>query len=221
MPTPQRFVPSTASICNQAIAHLGVGRQIVQISDNTDEAKACNLFYDQARDETLRAFNWPFARKWATLALVGGSTTTPVTQDYQYSYRVPTDCLRVRRIANIARQDDNRTRWPFAIGQDATGRLLYTDMPVTTGSGELLTTPQLEYTAEITDETQFDPDFVDAFSYYLAWKIAPRLTAGDQFGVGRSAYANYIDAIGRARANALNEEGLDSDPDSQFIRARY
>lgn len=218
MPTPQRFVPTTATICNMAIAHLGVGRQIVNISDNSDEAKTCNLYYDQARDQVLRDFNWPFARKWATLTLVGGTNTQRVTADWQYSYRVPTDSLRVRRIANDLRYDDNRTRVPFVLGQDATGRLIYTDLQVMTVNG--FQTPQLEYTAEITDETQFDTDFVDAFSYYLAWKIAPRLTSGDQFGVGKAAYANYREQIDKARANALNEEGLDPDPDSQFIRER-
>jgi len=56
------------TICNLALARLGDSR-IVTIGDAKPEAEYCSLFYNQTRDECLRAHPWNFATKRAALSL--------------------------------------------------------------------------------------------------------------------------------------------------------
>ncbi len=219
---PTQFVPTTTTICNQALAHLAVGKTITAITDANDQnAKACAVFYDTTRDEVLREFNWPFARRYVTLVLVGGTTTVPVTLDYQYSYRLPADCLRARRLLPGTRLDVRQTRWSFVIGSDGTGRLLYTDFPVVAATSTTPQQPQLEYTTDITDEAQFTSEFAQAVAAKLAFYLAPSLSQGGDSGkLGARAYQLYQQIINQAQANALNEQVPDPAPESGFILTR-
>lgn len=208
-------------ICNQALSHLGVSTEIQNLeTDKTAEARACRRFYDDARDQALRDFPWPFATTSGTLALV---TVNP-TSEWAYAYRLPAECLAFRRLVTgrlgAFTSDAScvdvpvpglTLRVPFRIARDAAGQLIYTDWPDAVG----------EWTTRVEDPTQYPPDFRLALSLLLATMIAPRVTGGDQFKLGARAYQLYQLEIGRAQANAANEEQPDPAPDSEFIRARY
>lgn len=198
---------STTQIANMALSHLGIGKEISNLdSERSNEALTCRRFYDNARDKTLEDFNWPFACKFETLALVGSDPTT----EWKYSYRYPTDCLKVRRIPSGIRNDNRQSRVPFKIVQDDAGHLIYTDM----------VNAQIEFTAVSNDPEQYPANFVLAFSYLLASLIAPRITGGDNFQVGEKADAKYKALIVFAMATNINEEQEEEVPDSEFIRAR-
>ena len=49
-------------------------------------------------------------------------------------------------------------------------------------------------------------DFVEALQFYLAWRIAPSVTGGDQFNLGEKARRNYAIALSTAAENAAAEE---------------
>lgn len=218
---PIQFVATSAGIANQALRHLGNSEQITGLTENSANAAACSAFYDTTRDEVLREFNWPFARRYATLVLVGGTATVPVTMDWQYSYRVPTDCLKARRLLPGTRLDVPETRWSFSIGGDSTGGLLYTEMPYVAATATTPQLPQLEYTAEITAEARFPADFAQAFACKLAFYLSPALTqGGDQFKLGQRALGMYSQLLAQAEANAMNEQQPDPAPESEFIRTR-
>lgn len=217
---PTQFVPTTASICNAALMHLAVNKPIVTLTDQTPEARACNQFYDQTRDEIFADFNWPFARRYAALTLVGGTADVPVTLDWQYSYRLPADSLYARRLLPGTRLDVPETRIPFALGSDATGGLLFTDLAAVAATSTTPAIPQLEYTAAITAEARFPADFSQAFSLKLAFYMAPVLTGGDPNKLGARAYQLYQIAIANAQDTAKNEQQADVAPDSEFIRIR-
>ncbi len=218
---PARFVASSTIIANQALRHIAVDKPIASLTENSTNALTVSAFYDMVRDEVLRDFNWPFARRFATLALVGGTTTVPVTMDYQYSYRVPADCIKPRRLLPGTRLDVRQTRWAFIIGGDATGKLLYTDFPVVDATSTTPQQPQLEYTAEVATETLFDADFTQAFALKLAFYIAPSLAQGGDSGkLGQRAFQLYQAIIAQAEANALNEQQPDASPESEFIITR-
>lgn len=202
------MVQSEAEICNQALLHLGNTKTITDLeNDRSVEAKACRVFYEQDRDEVLRDFAWPFAKRIAAFALVA---TDPV-DDWGYSYRLPADYLALREIGNgfnrVATPD---TREPFVIASDATGGLLYVDVADAT----------VEYTARIEDVAQFPPDFVRALALKLASDIAPAVTGGDEFNLGEKALAKYFLALRRAEVNALNEQAPDVPPDADLVRVR-
>lgn len=226
-----------------SLRHLGVGKMIGSFTDASEEARACSFFYDQAKDEVLRDFQWPFATVTVSLALVQQQPT----YEWGYSYRLPSDCLAARRILNanitnapfpntfstvgpyptpLARILTAQTRIPYRIMADADGGLIYTDqapVPAVPASSSQLAAPalpMLEYTAEQDTPVFYPPDFSQALSLLLAVYIAPNLTAGDKFNVGQRALQLYQWAIRRAWANAGNEEQADQIPESEATRMR-
>lgn len=184
---------SITDICNMAISHLGISKDIANVStEQSAEAKACRRFLDIARETVLKDYNWPFATKMATLNLVEEDPN----DEWAYSYRYPSDCLYARRILSGFRDDTDLTRIPYKITQDSTGILIYCDTE----------NAILEYTLNTENVDLFSSDFKVALSYRLAHYIAPRITAGDPFGLGDKALQKYVLEIQRASANAFNED---------------
>lgn len=194
------------NICNMALRHLAVGKAIGTLAEPSAEARACTTFYEAARDETLRDFDWPFAKARVTLALVEEQPNV----EWAFSYRYPANCAAIRRIPSGMRQETRASVVKLRIGRDDTGRLIYTDQP----------DAEVEYTYAITDAGQFDADFAQAVALKLAGYIAPSVTGGDPTRLGLRALELYQVAIGIARSNAANEEQADEEPDSPSILAR-
>lgn len=215
-------IVSPVKISNFALAHLGTGQQIQSLDDRTAEARVCSLFYEQVRDEVLNGFPWPFATRYASLALVAGSATVPYNTDYQYAYAYPSDATTIRRIYNgISRIETHESRVPYTRSQTADGApLILTDFPPQDATTVLPALPYCEYTQEVTDPARFSPAFSQACAFLLAFYIAPQLTAGDRFGLGKRAYAMYIDLLEQAQMNAVDELQADQLPPSEFILAR-
>lgn len=197
---------SDIQIANLALGHLAIGKTIASLTENSSEARACNLFFDISREATLRDFPWPFASKIETLGLVESAPNS----EWDYSYRYPSDCLMFHRILSGSRNDSRQTRVPYKISQDSTGKLIFTDAEDAV----------CEYTVNADNPGMYAPDFSIALSYRLAAFIAPRLMGGDNFKMGIQAMQLYEATISRAKASALNEEQPDELPDSEFITGR-
>jgi hypothetical protein len=205
---------SVEDIANQALSYLGVATEIANLStDQSKEAAACRRFYEPTRDEVFRDFAWPFARKVANLALVAAPPDVDFNgnSEWNYSYRYPADAIMIRRIVNgISRIESTRTRIPYLIGQDDTGQLIYTDQ----------VNAQVVYTKLLTDTSRYPPDVVDTIALFLAAKIGPRVTGGDQFKLSDRAAKMYEWRRSTAQANALNEMEPDREGESDFILSR-
>jgi len=194
------------NICNMAIAHLGTSKAIGNIDTDTSvEGITCKLFYDEARKATLKDFPWDFATKEAALGLVEELDD----QEWDYSYRYPSDCIQMRRIKSGIRNDHRQSIVPYKLIRDNTGLLIYSDEE----------NAEAEYTEDIDAASFFPSDFVLAFSYRLAYFLAPTLARGDT-GLKREMIQYYKMEIAQAQANALNEEKLDEEPGSEFERSR-
>jgi hypothetical protein len=203
---------STTETCNLALSHLGVGKRIASLTESGREAEACNLFYEHARDELLRDFPWPFAKRNAYLGLVTtlGDSDHPTTE-WQYSYRYPSDCLLARKILSEVRNDSRSSRWSYDLAADDQGTLIYSDKEEA----------NLEYTSTLAQNpARWHSDFTMALSYRLAAYIAPLLSKGDPFKVGDKAMALWMRSNAKAMANAGNEVQMDEAPESDFILAR-
>ena len=201
------IVAAEVEIINLALSHIAHGVEINNLTtENTEEARTARRVYATARDVTLRAAPWPFATRFVTLALVANDPTT----EWAYSYRYPTDCLYLRRILSGVRNDTRQSRVSYKITSDATGPLIYTDEQ----------TAVIEYTVNADTPLTYPTDFSMAFSYYLAFLMAPRLTGGDQFKLGNRALEMYRLEVARAKANAWNEEQPDEEVQSEFIVGR-
>lgn len=198
---------STTEICNMALSHLGVGKDIGNVdTEPSAEARACRRFFTIVRDIVLTDFPWPFATKFADLGLVESDPT----DEWSFSYRYPSDCIRMRRILSGIRVDTAASKVVFKLGRDDSGQLIYTDQ----------VDAQAEYTILITSVEQYPADMVMALSLLLAATIAPRLTAGDPFKMGARALQMYRLAIQDAELSAIGEEQPDRPQESEFITGR-
>ena len=194
-------------IANLTLSHLGIGKEIANIqTENSQEANACRRFFTIATEATLRDFHWPFANKNVALGLIEANPTS----EWSYSYRYPSDSIKLKRIWSGLRNDSRQSRVPFKILRDASGRVIYTDQ----------INACMEYTYNETDTSRFTPDFVQALSFRLAVYTAPRLTSGDPFKIRADVLKLYSFEIGRAQASAANEQQDEEPPQAEWIRAR-
>ena len=190
-------------ICNMALGHLGQTKFIADLSERSLAADLCNQFYEQARNFSFEDFPWPFANKYATLELVEEDPN----DEWDYSYRYPSDCMAVRRIVTtIGRTDPNPP--PFEIGGDDQGRLIYTDQEDAIG----------KYTRLVEDTNLYPAVFGEAVSWWLAGLLAPGLARDKK--QGQLAFQMYAVIKGQAEAQQLNEQQQSPEPESEFIRSR-
>jgi len=198
---------SNTEICNLALSHLGVGKEIANLdTEKSQEASACRRFFEISRDQVLREFLWPFATKIADLALIEEDPNT----EWAFSYRYPIDCLDFRKILSGTRNETQDSRIPYRIANDNAGLVVYTDLEDAVA----------EYTMKVGNVALFPVDFQQALALRIAIYIAPRVTGGDPFKMGDRAMRMYMQEISSARANAFNEQQDERQVDSEFIRAR-
>ena len=81
---------SVVDICNRALQKLGA-ESITSLTQNTENARACNSCFEFLRDAELRAHPWNFAIKRAQLA----ADLTPPEFGYDLRYQLPSDYLRL------------------------------------------------------------------------------------------------------------------------------
>jgi len=190
-----------------ALSHIGVGHEISDVdTEKSEEAEAVLTFYDATRELIQSDFPWPFLTKSASLALVANDPTT----EWKYSYRYPSDALKIRRIFSSVRNDYRQSRIPYLIYQDSTGKLIYTDCEDAV----------MEYSSKLDEEDKWPADFSLTFSYLLASYIAPRLTKGDPFKMRETALKLYQAHLSMAEQRSMNEEQHEEVPESEFVRAR-
>jgi hypothetical protein len=198
---------NNTEIANLAIGHLGIGKEIENLDDESSaEARACRRFFEAARLQVLRDFPWGFATKFAALAVVEADPT----DEWAFAYRYPSDCVNLRRILSGLRTDNRQSRVSFRKVTGSDGPLVYCS----------LSEAQAEYTTSSYEESSVTSDFEMALSYRLAHYIAPAITAGDPFKMKAQLLQLYALEIGMAQKNAANEDQPDEEPDSEFGRTR-
>lgn len=205
---------SDTEICNMALGHLGVDNDIAELdTERSVEARVCRKFFDTTRDQCLRDFPYPFAKKIETLSEITNAEDDDddhPTDEWDYQYAVPSDCLMPRRILSGSRQDSRDTRVPFLESYGDAGQVIFTDKDEAV----------LEYTKRVDEAVRYPADFAMMMSLRLAAVIAPQLTGGDPFKLGERCLAKYMMELKIARANAANEEQPEEHPDAESIRAR-
>lgn len=198
---------SSLTICNKALALLGVATPIASLTERSAEAYACNLFFEEVRDATLRDFEWPFTTKFEALVV----DEEEPNDEWAFSYVYPSDCLAIRKILSGVRNDTEDTKVPYEIGVNADGAtVIFCD----------LEDAVLKYSLKVTDANRYTSDFMLALSLHLASFIAPMLTGGDKFKLGERSLVKYLSYIAAAQANSVNEINSDVRPESEFIRGR-
>lgn len=184
---------SATSICNRALQLVGSAQQIMDLTDNTREARAVSRAYDPCRRQELRTHPWNFAIKRAQLA---NDSTAPAF-DQQYAFSLPADCIRVLV------PSDASCDWQVE------GRKI-----LTTSALPL----NLRYVADVTDPTLFDPAFCEVLAARIALAIVEDLTQSNakQQAIGL-VYKNFL---AEARKVDALENRPQQAPDSSWITSR-
>ena len=238
------MLAANVNVINLALVRIGA-RTIRNVStDQSREAQVARIVFEQELRATLRDFPWSFATQYASLALVGGTSSVPVNADWQYSYRLPTDVVFVRRMVDASRRTYERQPPEFRQAIDATGGLLFTDQAISTSLPVTI-----EYTNRPIGAVLIsDALFRDALAWRLAWTMAPSLAVKvpeetESFGRGPddgriprerpatgaqlraraadTAQRNYYQAISTAKKAAANEGQPDlTNPDADWIAGR-
>ena len=194
---------SKIDIFNMALNHLGVSAPIATNSMNKDSrAIILNNFYETARDELLKAFDWGFANTYKDLTL---STETSPNPKYPYVYDCPNDCISARAIIDTIKGDERKFE-PFSNSQGEKCFIAEVECA------------RLRYTRRVEKEDLFDPEFVMALSYHLA-ELAGETITGQQ----KKAESNLQKYEWKLRkAKQLNaQEGAAKDEDnSQYYDVR-
>lgn len=149
---------SKVQICNLALARLGASR-ITSLSDNTNEAKLCNLMYDDLAEEVMSEGAWSSTIKRASLAKTTNTPAFGFTDEFQ----LPTDpfCLRVLAINDLTPGD-----YDYRIEGD---KLLAN-----------ISTMKIKYIGRLTDTQSYDPMLKRAIVSRLAAELAYPITGNLQ-----------------------------------------
>lgn len=202
---------SIVDVCNSALQRCG-SATIMNLSDNTREARACAVAYDSNRRDELRRHFWKFAIKRAVLA---PDVATPAS-DFAYQFTLPTDCLR------IVFPNDPYLDWSVE------GRKILTNSsqspfgvtsPTVTTSTTAAVKLSLRYIADITDVTQWDASFYSVLSLSMAADICEVLT--NSTSKRASIRDEYKDAMAEARVADAFESLPQDPPDDDWWLVRY
>jgi hypothetical protein len=196
---------AAVDICNMALSNLGARSRIASLTEQSEEARHCLLWYAASRDATLQAADWNFARKRAALATVDGASV----DDWAYVYAYPSGCLQARRIATALRAVDPP---PFEV---ATLTVSGTDyICILTDEPEAV----LVYTRPVENPNLFSPRFIVALSWALAANIALPITG--KTDLARVAAQQAQGWIGAAETSDANEQGRDAPREASWVEAR-
>ena len=188
---------SRADIANLALTKLGSPTKITSLTDNSIPARALNGVYDLMRKAELRAHNWGFALKRASLP---ASATVP-PWGFSASYPLPGDYLRLTQVNEFyivpALYDYNTAdAASWSIEADASGALCV----FCNFSAPL----KVRYVFDQINEGTFDALFVDSFACRLAFEVCEQITNSNSKKQAMSD--GYKASIGMAiKANAIEK----------------
>lgn len=195
---------SEVKIANMALDMLGLGPAIQSLSDSNDRAEKCNTWYPVARDSVLESYTWPFAKKAQPLGLVEEFTSD--TAEWAYSYRYPHDCVKCVRLVNGVVPVAHPIA--FDMRQDATGRLIMTD----------LEDAEIEGIFPFDDAGEWSTKFALAVASHLAELIAKPLRVDANIAAQTAQAAR--ESLALAKLKATGERRNRREPESRYVRAR-
>lgn len=197
-------------VCNMALGRLGYKSLIASLTENTDAARLCSMFYPRVLARIVRSFPWSFCTARATLVAAGGTAPT----NWGYKWVLPTDCVFPREIVNPlgrAVRSDQRIRFETAtetITATVT-RVLYCDLDAV----------ELIYTSNTySSPANWDAAFVDAFIWDLASELV--LGLGGDPKLVNFCQQRFALSVANAGTLSFNEGQEDAEPTCEFLSVR-
>lgn len=188
---------SEVDICNRALQKLGADR-ITSLTQNSVNARACNLAYEHVRDAELRKHPWNFAITRTTLA----EDATAPSFGYAAQFTLPVDCLRLLPPDPLS-SNFNYLDWKIE------GRKILTDEE---------TSLEIRYIKREEDTGMFDALFTEALSCAIAVELCEELTQSNT--KAQIVRDDYIKAIREARKMNAFENHSEEPQTDKWITCR-
>lgn len=194
---------SKVGIFNMALNHLGVTAPISTESfDKDTRAIILNNFYESARDEVLKAFDWGFANAYKDLTLTCETSPNP---KLPYVYDCPNDCISARAIIDTIKGEEKK----FEIYSNSLGeKSILADIEEA----------KLRYTRRVEKEVLFESEFVITLSYYLAALTGETITG--QQRKAESCMQKYEWKLRKAKQLNAQEGRAEDEDNSQYYDFR-
>ena len=189
---------SVVNICNSALNLIGAST-ISALTEDTKNARLCNQRYEPVRNRVFRSHNQNCLIKRVQLA---ANSTDPVIE-FDKSYALPSDCLRVLKIHN-ATTDSIASNLVYKIE----GRNIITDE----------TTVYLIYIALDEDPNNYDSYLREAISHQLAADLAYAIT--NNATLANNYMTRADERLREARFIDATENSLDTVEANEFTDAR-
>ena len=194
---------SKVSIFNMALNHLSITAPISTDSfDKDSRAIILNNFYETARDEVLKAFDWGFANAYKDLTLSANTSPNP---KYPYVYDCPNDCLAARAIIDTIHGDEKQ----FEVYVNSLGEKSFLAN---------VECARLRYTRRVEKEIFFEPEFAITLSYYLAALTCETITG--QQKKADSCMQKYEWKLRKAKQLNAQEGAAEDEDNSQYYDVR-
>ncbi|UOF77207.1 tail tubular protein a tubular protein [Caudoviricetes sp.] len=232
---------TVTGICNQALGMIGSNNRITSLSEGSDEARNCNLYYDQTRLEILQAIPWGFTRRKIALALLGSASGTPENPNgdqpiseygWDYSYAYPSNCLKplfLEPSEDGVSESNLENMGQLRNISNATVPFAESTMVISTGVFQRsINTDKrqavLIYQADVSNSALYPPDFISVLVQTLAGKLALSVLSNPQMGQALAETARKM--IEQAKVNHSMEFNVDRkrfiyEFDSNAISSRY
>jgi len=151
------FTAAAIPIANSALTLVGT-RLISSIADASKECTLIKTNWDTYRRAILRDGLWKFAKQ---IVVLQPDQNYQRVFGYQQRYPLPTDFIRLVEFnGQSANIDSPEAPWRVMTG------FIYANMSYA----------NLVYICDVTDVTQYDPLFCEAFAAYIAAKLCNTLT---------------------------------------------
>lgn len=194
---------SKVGIFNMALNHLSITAPISTNNiDKDSRAIILNNFYETARDEVLKAFDWGFANTYKDLTL---STDASPNPKFPYVYDCPNDCVAARAIIDTIKGEEKKFE-PYANSLGEKSFLAQVECA------------RLRYTRRVEKESLFEPEFAIALSYYLA-ALAGETITGQQKKAD-SCMQKYEWKLSKAKQLNAQEGAAEDEDNSQYYDVR-
>ena len=191
-----------SKIFNITLKNLRVSVGIQNSNQSDKNTVILNEFYDSAKEQVLKDFDWNFANSYRELALTGNIPQNP---KFLYEYDYPNDCLFAREIIPYV----NKEIVEFEVASNVTGQKV-----INTN----ITPAVLRYTKLVDNETFFSTEFVMALCWYLAFLAAPAITGNRS--IQSDCLSVYTSILAKAKTINASEGYLKNDDSCAWLDVR-
>lgn len=185
-------------ICNMALAQIKV-RQITSLQDSTNEAQQCRKNIDACITAVLSMANWSFAKVIRQLPMIAAANINAeflsdrLAEKNIFAY--PADIVRIRSVRYLEREIDRYDVISVKLkSEESFITVIVTDAPKI----------EIEYTRMADEVKLWSPLFVTTFVHYLAYTLAPLLSA-DSTAATTQLQLYYL-TLKQAQAANTNEQ---------------